>query len=326
MTRLLALAEWLSGESARRQVFEPLVADWQRELMEARHDGPWQHKRAMVSGGFAFAATLARCAMTGGGWLPTSRAVSAGVLAFIVAVDLAATGLLLVSRLAGRPVDFGSIQTQGYLLATAVLVVPLAMLPAVFMLRRDPRSTVRHATAAITLGAALTAGVAVFTSPEAIAAYFSSFEITEREYQRALANDRTGRYQYPGTARRQALGETTIEQRKERHQRYEAWRAEQESKRPPLTWQQRLTRLQPAILAILFGVMGWTLAGLGGASMPRAAMWWALMYLLTLTMSGQISVALRATRLPHWIMLPTFAALTLTLVIAARHRHPAQTP
>lgn len=37
MTRWLAVAEWLCGTQARRTVFEPLVADWQRQWSSSPH-------------------------------------------------------------------------------------------------------------------------------------------------------------------------------------------------------------------------------------------------------------------------------------------------
>ena len=39
MLKLLALAELLCGDRTRYRVFDALVADWQRELTDARHRG-----------------------------------------------------------------------------------------------------------------------------------------------------------------------------------------------------------------------------------------------------------------------------------------------
>ena len=142
--------------------------------------------------------------MTGRGWLPTWRASSIGIVAFLAAIGLAVGGVTLIALQNGRPIEPG-LRTYSWLLATAALYVPPALLPAVFLLRCDPRSTTRHAIAAIALGAALTTAVLIVTSPEALNRYFSSFEWTEREYQRGLANDQIGRNQYPGTAYRELV-------------------------------------------------------------------------------------------------------------------------
>jgi hypothetical protein len=58
--RLLRLADLACGAHARATVFEPLVADWQRQLRDSRS----QAARAWiaVSGGAAFARSLGRCA------------------------------------------------------------------------------------------------------------------------------------------------------------------------------------------------------------------------------------------------------------------------
>ena len=61
---LLAWAEWLCGEPARRAVFEPLVADWHREWLEAASPAA----RAMIAarGTAAFMISLAWCMLNGG--------------------------------------------------------------------------------------------------------------------------------------------------------------------------------------------------------------------------------------------------------------------
>jgi hypothetical protein len=57
--RLLAIAELVCGPEARRRVFEPLVADWQREWTDARS---LTRARATVSGAAAFCWSLIKCA------------------------------------------------------------------------------------------------------------------------------------------------------------------------------------------------------------------------------------------------------------------------
>jgi len=324
MSRLLDIVERICGRHIRASVFEPLVADWQREISDARRRGRWRHVRAIVSGAAAFTRSLVRCAMTGGGWLPTWRASGIGILAFLAAIVVAVGGVTLIAIQNGRPLEPG-VRTFGWLLGSAALYVPPAMLPAVFLLRRDPRSTFRHACIAIALGAALTTAVLVMTSPQALNRYFYSFEWTEREYQRVLANDQAGIYQYPGTASRQLDTAKTVAERRDRHARYMVWLEDQWAKEPAPTWQQRAARMQPVVLAILFGIMGWTLAGMGSPSIARAMSWWLLTYLTTLGFGGLLApvvgeMVLWNAHIQYWMAIPLIAAMTASLMFAAHRR------
>jgi hypothetical protein len=267
--------------------------------------------------------------MTRHDWLPTGRASGIGILAFVTAIVLAVAGVALIAVQNGRPLEPG-LRTYSWLLGSAALYVPPAILPALFLLRRDPRATARHAVAAITLGAAITTAVLVLTSPDALNRYFSSFEWNEHEYQRALANDQAGRYQYPGTAYRELVTPKTIDERREKYASFMVWLEEQRAKDAPPTWAQRINRLQPAVLAILFGIMGWTLAGMGSPSMARAMSWWLLMYLTTLGFGGLLAsvvgeMAFWNAQIQHWMALPVIAAITASLIFASR-RLPPQAP
>jgi hypothetical protein len=311
--RVLAIAEWVCGERARRDVFEPLIADWQRELREARRG--WRYAIAVLSGAAAFIVSLGRCFVADGSWVPTSRAAGGSFLAFIFALDAAAALLLILELEAGRPVDVGSIQTQFYLLSMLAVTIPVGLLPALFVMRRDPNSTTRHAIGGLVLGTLLTATVVEMTAQESLNDYFSTFAASERQYQRNLANDRAGRYQYPGTALRQLRGPTTTEQRREAYRKFTEWRQRQEASQRPMTLQPRLRRQQPALFAFLLGMMGWTLAGLGTTSLRRAWLWWILMLGAMLALNGTLSSALRSSvRPPFWLALPTLAAVTMLLV------------
>ena len=329
MSRWLTIAEWLCGNHARRAFFEPLVADWQRELFEAQDRGRWRVAQVFGSGAVAYAASLTRCVVMGE-WVPTRRAALAATLAFGIATSVATLLLLALSSQFGPPIDLRSIQTQAFLLFSLIIVVPPAVLPALFLLRRDSRSGIRHAIVAISVVAAASGALVVLTSPEAINAYFSTFEAGEREYARNLANDRAGRYQYPGTAVRQLRGEQTLEQRRASFARFEAWRAEQIARQPPrpLTWRDRVIRYQPVALAVLFAVMGWTLAGLSAATLTRAILWWALMTaaMLTLTATPGLFMRIAVYRFPYWASVPIFTTVTAALIIASWRRHSARAP
>ena len=325
MNRWLAIAEWLCGGRARRTIFEPLVADWQRDVNDVRRHGGWRYAQSMVSGSGAFLRSLAWCAVTSGGWLPTSRASRSGVLAFWLAAQAAAAVLLVAALASRRTVAVQSVQIQALLLHFAPIIATPALLPALFVMRRDQRSTARHAIAAITLGAVFTGGVVTLATPEAIDRYVMSFESVEREYQRNVENDRAGRYQYPGTAIRQLRGSSTIEQRRAQYERFLAWRAQYHAKQPPLTWPQLVRRYQPVAFAVIFGTIGWTLAGLGAPSVRRAALWWGLMYMALLAFGGTPTLLTGvpfATRIPDWTALPLLSVIAAALVIASWRQRP----
>ena len=101
------------------------------------------------------------------------------------------------------------------------------------------------------------------------------------------------------------------------------WLEEQRAKATPPTWRERASRMQPAILAILFGVMGWTLAGMGSPSIPRAVTWWLLMYLTTLGFGGLLAsvvgeMSFWSARIQYWMAVPVITAMTVSLMFAAR--------
>jgi hypothetical protein len=323
MSHLLALAAWWCGDRARAIVFEPLLADWQYELDAARHAGRARHAIAIASGLFAYARSFIRCTLTTSGWLPTSRAAQIVALTFFCTFDAALFLLWMAALPSGRTLDLGSIQTRAFLLAVAPLAFAPILLPALFLMRRDPRSTVRHAVSVIVVGAVLTAGVVWLRSPENLNWYFSSFEAYEGEYQRNLANDRAGRVTYPATAVRQLRGPTTIEERRAEYERFMAVRSAQQQPRP-LSRSQQLRRYQPVALAILFGMMGWTLAGLGPVSFTRAAGWWLLMYAALLAFGGMPRTisGLAAPVLPNAYAIPAFGAMTMALISTSWRRHP----
>ena len=61
MRRLLSAATWLCGEAAGQQVFEPLIADWDRELRHSHT--PSARAVAVIRGLLAFTLTLISCGL-----------------------------------------------------------------------------------------------------------------------------------------------------------------------------------------------------------------------------------------------------------------------
>ena len=101
------------------------------------------------------------------------------------------------------------------------------------------------------------------------------------------------------------------------------WLEEQRAKEPAPSWQGRVAWMQPAALAILFGIMGWTLAGMGSPSIPRAMTWWLLMSLTTLGFGGLLAsvvgeMSFWSARIQYWMAVPVITAMTASLMLAAR--------
>ena len=322
MTHLLSIAAWWCGEHAKAIVFEPLLADWQHELEAASQRGRARYAAACLSGAFAYARSLARCTMSAG-WLPTSRAAQIVTLTFFIALDVAFFLLWIASLPSGYAHNLSPLQVRYFVLSAAGLACAPILLPALFLMRRDAAATARQATTVIAAGALLTAAAVTLSSPAVLNRYLSTFETYEGEYQRNLANDRAGRVTYPGTAVRQ-LKPTTPEQRRAAYERFQEWRRRNEEKQPVLTAQQHLRRMQPVALAVLFGVMGWTLAGLGRVTFTRAAMWWLFIYAASLAFGvmPQALTGLPLRGVPYDYAIPIFGSAALALVVASWRQHP----
>lgn len=320
MAHLLLIASWWCGERQTTLVFEPLLADWQHDLQTAKQRGGVQYARAFVWGLAAYVRTLVRCTMTRG-WIPTRRAGGIVALTMVVALG-AAVALLWLMAAAARPAGIDAAQMQYFLLAATGVTVPPMLLPGLFLMRRETQTTARHAATAISAGALLTAATVMLTTPERLHAHFSTFEAFERRYQRTLANDRAGRVSYPGTALRERSAPTTIEERRQRYEQFMAWRAEQEANRPALTWPQLLRRYYPVALAVLFGIIGWTLAGLGAPTYLRAAMWWCAMFAALMVFGVKpVPIGLPSIgRIPGPMALTFFAVVATALIIASWRR------
>jgi hypothetical protein len=134
--RLLWLAERLCGAGARRRVFEPLVADWQRDVLDAQ--GRSRRAWARLRGAAAFIVTLAICAnpFRGEDGRPARRFVVAA-LGFALAatvLQLAPFQLFTTTSAQGRfgwlPVRWDRLLNSPGYFATGVA---LAMLPAAML-------------------------------------------------------------------------------------------------------------------------------------------------------------------------------------------------
>jgi hypothetical protein len=318
MKGLLSFAEFVCGEAARHRVFEPLVADWRREL---QHLSGTAWMAAAIRGCFAFVQSLAVCAAIDGAWIPPLRGLLGAMAAMVVAIDLSIELLLLRPLPLNLPRDLSEPMVQAWLLSWAGIVIPPVFLLATFVLRRDPRATFRHALLATVLAGAATTALVLATTNDALHRRYDTFETAERMYQLSLKNDRAGRLQYPGTVVRQIGPYATLEQRRAH---YDAYRASTAGlpKDPPPTRRERFAQFQPVALAMIFAVMGWILSALSAPTLWRGPMWWGLALIMSVSMTPALSplVDVPIPVTPERILLPFFGFVLIMLVIARRRR------
>ncbi len=323
MKPLLAIAEVLCGRALRLDVIEPLVADWDRELRGSASQPFFSRAGILVRGSLAFTLTLASCALRHaittetGMWkyslLALATAMSLGIASEMAILHARATGALFLPDV---------LLAFAFRSAT-VTAFATALLPALFLLRRDQRVTGRTATIWLLAGAAITAAaIVVLPGPEG---FQLTAEQNERLYQRAVANDRAGVFTYPGSASRQLREPTTPESRRASYERFLAWAETQRGDRPPPTPWQRLRRSSTPILAALFGIIGWNLAGVLQPTAMRAFVWWGVAWFAMLAMDGRVASIFKVAnfRRPAWWVLPVMAgiaALALTIASTRRHR------
>jgi hypothetical protein len=334
MRRLLAIAEFVCGPGPRTRVFEPLLADWQRQLADAVHQPAIVRTRIIVSGSLAFGVSISRCAMSSALSLPPGRALARGAAVFAVTIVamLVAQGAIRYWQTLGtriwfdRPPEFLFLET---LTLALPLAVPLAMLPLMMQLRRDGRFTGWHAAQCLVAGSVL----AFFTAGWATPLIYRPLQdaALERSYQRSLENDRAGRFTYPGTAVRQARP-TTLEERNRAREEFRQFAATQTFPQMTRTLRtdqspmgQSISRvlawhaiLRAPILAFALGLMGWSLAGLGRTSLGHAAMWWGLVWFAVMMFEGRLAYLgndLMFRRLPAWLPTILFIAAAIALQI-----------
>ncbi len=318
--RLLAVAEFVCGADRRRNVFEPLLADWSRERRDAAAHSPVTRTIVVVSGLSAFARTLLACG------LRHALTEDTGMWKYSLLALAAAVGLGIASEMAivaaRTPADFPpDVLLEIALHSALVTAFATALLPALFLLRRDPRITSRTAIRWVTTGSLL-AAAAIVTLP-APENYQLTAEQNERTYQRAVANDRAGRYQYPGSVRRQLAEPSTLEARRASYEKFLAWAETQRVDRPMPTPWQRLQRSSLPVLAALFGIIGWNLAGVLQPTVMRAFVWWGVAWFAMLAMDGRVAmlVGVANFRRPGWWVLPVMAGVAaLALMVAAKSR------
>ena len=307
MPKLLDIAEWFCGPALRASVFEPLVADWQRQW----HDAPasmWARARVLASGSIALVLSIAQCVLTGGIRMPRV------VLIKGAAVLILSTVLLMLIQIGlnlqqFRRADFPfEMRIWVALPSVLPLAVPLAMLPIMMVMRGTGRLSARSATIVVLAGGLLTLVTTGWLTP------LSRGDVRDSLYEEI---DRRN-----VTAAEQARPETPDQRAKRR----EAYRSDPRY----VEYQTNLTRprwnrstFMTAALSIALGTLGWALGGLGRTRPIHAAGWWALTWLAVMVLDGRAKYwvnggIVQIATAPVWAPLAVFATAALALSIASR--------
>ena len=320
VTRLLALVEFLCGADARHRVFDPLVADWQREWRLAPAS-TIMRARIIASGSAALLWSLVSCIVSGG--IVMTRAV---IIKTTIVLALSTLTLLLMQigfNAVALSIDF-PLEMRFWMALPMVmpLVIPLAMLPILMLLRATGQVTNGAATTLICAGALLTYVTTAWLTPLAQGDVRDA--LYEEFHQRAVANDQAGRVQYPGTAVRQ-VRQTTAEQRaaqRERWRRNPLYIKAQEERTGP-QW-GRLT-IATALLAIATGALGWAIGGLRQTGGLSAVAWWTFAWITVMILDGRMlypgnGITTYVGRAPYWMPLAVFGSAAVVATLSTSRR------
>jgi hypothetical protein len=319
MNRLLALVTAVCGERSRQRVFEPMLADWQRELALARSQGRPAHLRAAAAGALALVRALVACAIADGVWLPPAGATALSMLAIGFSVAVSTAFLLVIAPTPYISRDIAGQLAQRWVLVMSATVLPPAFLLAMFMHRRDPRSTLRHGIVGVSLTAVAMIVIVARTNPEVINRRYNTFEFQDQMRARMIEVAKSDPDIWKGRSLERTLA-TTVEERRASYDRMQARFAEFRKNDPPPTRAERFAHIQPILLSIVFATMGWMLGGTGRTTVSRGLMWWALVFITTITMSPLLSllVGVPMPQPAQWWLLPMFTSITLVLVAGTR--------
>lgn len=323
MTRWLAIAEWLCGAHARHTVFEPLIADWQRQWHEAPPSG-WSRARVAVAGVTAFVIALASCVVSGGPGMKGSDVMRGATALLLSTIALLAMQMVWNAQMFRTNYVY-EVQFWMALPMIAPLAIPLAMLPAM-MLMRGRGVAARSAVAITIVASALTVVATGWLTPK-LQGDIISPRLDEAMYQQSLADDRAGRYTYPGSAIRH-LRQSTPEQRAERwaefrrNPRYIAAMAERTRPR----WGR--SAFLAGGLTLAFASFGWALGALGRTRPRHAIGWWALGLLTIMVLDGRVAwmvsnnVVVPFGRSSPWVPIGVFATAAIVILVAVHVQKP----
>lgn len=316
MSRLLALVETLCGADARHRVFDPLIADWQREWRDAPVS--WAARTRIIAGGSAaLMLSIVQCLLIGGFTMPRAVVTRALAVLMLSTLSLVAAQIGLNALVLSN--DFPPEMRFWMALPMVLpLVIPLSLLPIVMLMRGHGRVSSRGAVIVVCTGAIAAYLTAGWLTP--LAQGDVRDEVYEEIYRRELARDARGEVTYPGTAVRQVRALTSEQRlagRREWRQNPLYVQGQAERTRPQ--WGRRT--LLTAALAVATGALGWAIGGLRQTSVPSAAGWWTLAWLTVMILDGRLlypgnNFTASIGRAPYWMPLALFAgaAIVVTLV------------
>jgi apolipoprotein N-acyltransferase len=315
MKSLLHLARFLCGEAVARGVFEPLVADWQREWSTAA-DSWLARIRIAVSGSTAFVMAILVCLVTGDCPI-TRRVFIKGLLTLALSsIALLAIQVALISQQPSTNLIF---EVRVWIAWSRMLtfMIPLAMLPTM-MLWRGLGLSQRAALIAIVGASMLTVFVTGWLVPKTQGQPPFSDRWQEATYQRMLANAAgSGRTARPSTPEQRA----EARRRMRSDPRQIAFQAQQTRPR----WNSRTFMFGGLTLAL--GTLGWALGGLGRTRPFHAVAWWALTCLAVMLFHGQLTywignTGLRMTsQAPYWLSLVVFGVAAIVMLFTVRGKN-----
>lgn len=137
--RLLHLARAWFDEGTVTRVFEPLIADWQREWADAQTASLARRGRILISGLSAFLRSLLTCSVSLVAMLPPARVGGGFLIGAIATTAMGATAIMypevrqLVSLEAPLMLLLGAL--AGFVSWLAMVLLPLGALPATMLAR-----------------------------------------------------------------------------------------------------------------------------------------------------------------------------------------------
>src|SRR6185436_418031 len=141
------------GPHARASVFEPLVADWQREL--AASSSLRERAGITISGSVALGWSLVGCLLTGGVVMPRAAIIRAfgGLLLSTLALVMIQLGLNAAAFRNNFPLEMRFWMALPMVMP---LAIPLAMLPIMMLMRAGGHATARAAATFVATSVVLT--------------------------------------------------------------------------------------------------------------------------------------------------------------------------
>jgi hypothetical protein len=318
MKTLLDITGWLCGPAPRASVFEPFLADWQRELDGSSGIARWW---IIARGSSALMVTMTLSLVTGGSAMPRLTLVKGSTVLLLSTALMIAIQIGLNSFQFARDFPF-EMRLWIALPMILPLAIPLAILPMMMLIRGAGRLTGGGAT--ILLGSAVVAAylTAGWLTPRMQGDFRD--ELYEEIDRRTVAAEQAGQVFYPWTAARQAKP-TTPEQRAAARAQWKQnplYLADQAERTRP---QWGRSAILPAALTMAMGALGWALGGLGRTRVGHAAGWWAFTWIALMFMDGRFlypgnAISRIIGRPPYWMPLAVFATAALALSIASRPR------